>query len=301
MIKTILQITAFFFPKPFNIWFHRLAGGMIGKSVSIDFGVLILAKKLKIQDHAKIKFGSFISIRELRLGEKSSIGYFTLIKGISDFLVSDACVIGARSIINCEETIKFEYYSGCGPGCYIYTHGSFLPVTEGYRTFFAPIVVEEKVWIQMNCKIGPGVKIGRGSILMPGTVLLESIGENRSVVGNPAKLINIPLFRTKPDGKKLDNLAIEILEKFCNWSNEFDDENWSIVNDSLIAYFKKRELKITVNDDGDIILCTQTNIPPNRMYFNLATLKTDPRHHPLKQKLEEFMRLYYGLTFLTES
>ena len=73
-----------------------------------------------------------------------------------------------------------------------------------------------------------------------------------------------------------------------------------LVNDSLIACFKKRELRITVNDDGDIILCTQINIPPNRMYFDLTKLKTDPRQHALKRKLEEFMRLYYGLTFLTE-
>lgn len=70
MIKKFLQILAFLFPRPINVWLHRLAGGKIGKGVSIDPGVLLIAEKVEIADTSRIKFGTIIKIRELKLGEK---------------------------------------------------------------------------------------------------------------------------------------------------------------------------------------------------------------------------------------
>lgn len=129
---------------PINVWLHRLAGAKIGKNTSIHPGVLIIAKNVEISDWASIKFGTMISLRTLKIGRKSSIGFMSLIKGTSDLIINDACVIGAKNMINCERPITFGYYSGSGPGCYMYTHGSFLPVTEGYRAIFAPITIKKK-------------------------------------------------------------------------------------------------------------------------------------------------------------
>lgn len=203
-------------------------------------------------------------------------------------------------MISCDKSITFEYYSGCGPGCYLYSHGSFLPVTEGYKTLFAPIFIEEKVWIQMNCKIGPGVTIGQGSILMPGTVVLENIPAQRLVVGDPAKLTNIPLLKTKLKQENLEKLSIEILAEYCKWSNEFEHTNWSITNGSIQITARKKKFTISTNGEGDIVLSTQNMKIKNRMYFDFIRLRTDKNEHPIKQKLEHFMRLYYGLTFLTD-
>ena len=192
-MKKLLHIIAFFLPSPVNIWLHRLAGSSIGKHATIHPGVLLLVKNLNVKDKAIIKFGSLINARTMELGRKSSIGYFTLVNGCDDLIIKDACVIGARTMINCDRKVTFEYYSGNGPGCYIYTHGSFSPVTEGYHAIFAPIHIKEKVWIQMNCKIGPGVTIGEGSVILPGTVLVEKVEQNKMVVGDPAKLTKVPL------------------------------------------------------------------------------------------------------------
>lgn len=301
LLKLLLRVIAFFFPKPMNIWLHRLAGGKIGRNISIPPGVLLLVDNLEIQDEAKIKFGTLMKVRTFKLGRKSSIGFFTLVNGVDDFIVKDACVIGAKSIINCDRSVTFEYYSGNGPGCYIYTHGSFLPVTEGYRSTFAPIRFEEKVWIQMNCNIGPGVSIGKGSVIMPGTVLLESVETNKMVVGDPAKLVKVPLLKQPMKNEKYKDFARRILTEYCDWSNEYSKTDWKIEDDVLFFSKKRSALSLSVDGESDIVILTEPGKIRNGMYFNFCDLTTDSSRDKLKLKLEDFLRLHYGLIFLEPS
>jgi acetyltransferase-like isoleucine patch superfamily enzyme len=290
---------AFFFPSPVNIWLHRLAGSKIGKHVIIHLGVLLRVNQLIIKDDAIIKFGTFINARTLELGRKSSIGFFTLVNGTDDLIIKDACIIGARTMINCDRLVTFEYYSGNGPGCYIYTHGSFLPVTEGYHALFAPIIIKEKVWIQMNCKIGPGVTIGEGSVILPGTVLVENVEPNKMVVGDPAKLTKVPLLRRKIRNDKIKDFAMEILSEYCKWSNEYKQTNWNYENGVLIIKNKRSEkLSVGVDCEGDIMILTEPGEKREGMYFNLRDLTTDNARNSEKVELEHYMRLHYGLTFL---
>jgi acetyltransferase-like isoleucine patch superfamily enzyme len=297
-LRRILQILSFFFPEPLNVWLHRLSGSKLGRNISIHAGVLILASEVEIKDGACIKFGTMIKVRSFKLGKKSSIGFWTFIKGVSDFIVEDACVIGARSMINCDRPVKFNYYSGNGPGCYIYTHGSFLPVTEGYRSTFSPVEIKEKVWIQMNCKIGPGVTIGEGSIILPGSVILESIEPNKMVMGDPGKLLKLPLLKKPIKMELMGEFAREILNEYCKWSNEYKDRACRLKNGFLYVTHKGRDFKITVDGPGDITVLTQKGAETNGMYFNLADLRTDNNKNFIKLNFEEFLRLYYGLIFL---
>jgi acetyltransferase-like isoleucine patch superfamily enzyme len=297
-VKKIIRLIAYFFPSPINVWIHKLAGSTIGKHVSIHPGVLLLVDNMEIKDNAIIKFGSFINARTLELGRKSSIGFFTLVNGKDDLIIKDACIIGARTMINCDRSVTFEYYSGNGPGCYLYTHGSFLPVTEGYRAVFAPITIKEKVWIQMNCKIGPGVTIGKGSVVLPGTVLVENVEPNKMVVGDPAKLTKIPLLRKCISDENIKDFGLEILSKYCEWSNEYKKTNWKLNNGVLLINEKRKKFSVCVDGEGDIVLFTEPGKKNNGMYFNLRDLTTDNSMHPEKVKLEQYIRLYFGLTFL---
>ena len=297
-MKKLLQLLAFFFPSPINIWLHKLAGSSIGKKTIIHFGVLLRVNKLVLKDGSIIKFGTFIHARTLELGRKSSIGFFTLVNGADDLIIKDACIIGARTMINCDRSVTFEYYSGNGPGCFLYTHGSFLPVTEGYHATFAPICIKEKVWIQMNCKIGPGVTIGEGSVILPGTVLLENVEANKLVVGDPAKLNKVPILRRKISDEKIKDFAKEIILNYCTWSNEYEKSGWTFENDVLEINHKHHKLSVCVDSEGDIVIFTEPGKQRAGMYFNLRDLTTDDSQNSEKIKLEHYMRLYYGLTFL---
>lgn len=299
IFKASLRVAAFFFPSPLNVFIHRMAGATIGKHVIIHPGVFIMANIIDIKDGARIKFGVMINVRKFMLGRKSSIGFFTLVKGESDIIVNDACIIGPKCMINCSRSVTLGYYSGIGPGSYIYTHGSGMPVTEGYRATFAPINIGNKVWLSMRSIVGPGVDIGNGTNIMPGTVILESIGNKRLVVGDPAKIQNIQIMLKPFNHDSFEKFALDTLREYCNWSNEYKNRNLLYENGMLKIPMRRRDFIVKINDNNcDIALYTNAGVKRDGMFFNIRDLLTDGKCHPEKNKIEEYMRLYYGLIFL---
>lgn len=52
-----------------------------------------------------------------------------------------------------------------------------------------PIVIEDNVWLGINCIVLPGVTIGQGSVVAAGSVVSHNIPPQCLVAGNPAKVI----------------------------------------------------------------------------------------------------------------
>jgi acetyltransferase-like isoleucine patch superfamily enzyme len=273
-----------------------MAAAKIGRNVTIHPGVVILADTVEIGNGVKIRFGSMIAGRRVRIGDKTLVGYFVHVKGASDFLVGAACVIGPRVLINCDCPVELEHYSGVGPSCTLFTHGSFLPVTEGYKTTFGPIVVKEKAWVTMGSIVGPGVTVGEGTNVMPGTILMESVKGNRLVAGNPARLVNVPLWRKK--NIDLENVGREILDHYAAFCEENGIGIQRGSDGSLVVRRRMKEKSIGINGETDIVLLTQSGDRTNGVYFNIADLVTDTSQESTKVHFERFMRLYYGMTFL---
>jgi acetyltransferase-like isoleucine patch superfamily enzyme len=296
VLKQGLQVFAACFPRPFNTFLLRIASAKIGKNVTIHPGVVILADTIEIGNEVKIRFGTMINSRRVRVGDKTLVGYFVHVKGASDFLVGAACVIGPRVLINCDCPVELEHYSGVGPSCTLFTHGSFLPVTEGYRTTFGPIVIKEKAWVTMGSILGPGVTVGEGTNVMPGTVLMEPVGRHRLVSGNPARLVNIPLWRKKNiDLVSVGKGILDHYEKYCSENGVSTRRN---PEGNLVIRRQMRERSVAIDGEGDIVLLTRTGVRTGGMYFNIADLATDNSNDGVKVHLERFMRLYYGMTFL---
>jgi len=299
-MRQVLQALAILFPSPVNIWIHRLGGARIGDRVLIHPGVLILCRHVEIGSDSKIRFGVWIRARSFKLGEKSLLGYFLHVKGLTDFHVGSACVIGPETIVNCDCPVTLEYYSGVGPGCCLFTHGSFLPVTEGYRTRFGPITLKSKAWVTMRCTVGPGVTIGEGTNVVPGTILIESVGPNRLVAGNAAMLRVLPLLRMTRKGEHLKKTGHEILEHYREWVAEHRGKRWEIVDGCLIVPARNQGVRIGVDRDAEISLLTTPGARRPGTYFNLATLRMKGKPDLVAQRFESHMRLYFGLTFLHE-
>jgi len=58
--------------------------------------------------------------------------------------------------------------------------------SETFDLQVKPITVEDQVWIAAQAFIGPGTRLGQGSVIAAGVVLLKSIPANSIVKGNPA-------------------------------------------------------------------------------------------------------------------
>lgn len=57
------------------------------------------------------------------------------------------------------------------------------------KEYGLPINIEDDCWIASNVTICPGVKIGRGSVIGAGSVVIHDIEENSLAAGNPCKVI----------------------------------------------------------------------------------------------------------------
>jgi len=71
----------------------------------------------------------------------------------------------------------------------------FHPLDEEQRRLFPqaaqnkPIIIEDDVFIGMNCLVMKGVTIGRGSVIGAGSVVTRSVPPGVIAAGNPARVI----------------------------------------------------------------------------------------------------------------
>ena len=90
------------------------------------------------------------------------------------------CYCGGGVQIGAHSTVS--QYSHLCTSSHDYLHPN-MPQT------FAPIVIEDQVWIATDAFIGPGVRIGQGAVVGARTSVFKDVEPWTVVGGNPAKLI----------------------------------------------------------------------------------------------------------------
>jgi acetyltransferase-like isoleucine patch superfamily enzyme len=117
--------------------------------------------------------------------------------------IGDYCYI-ANAALACSSRITIGSYVHIAGGVTI-ADSDFHPISPGDRMADSvalspignrkirphigvkPVVIEDDVWIGFNATILKGVHIGRGSVVAPGAVVLQSVPEDSYVFGNPAR------------------------------------------------------------------------------------------------------------------
>jgi acetyltransferase-like isoleucine patch superfamily enzyme len=67
----------------------------------------------------------------------------------------------------------------------------------------APIYIGRRAWIGLNAIILKGVRIGEGSVVSPGAVVINDVAPNTVVLGNPARAV--VRVRTNPNTANSQN------------------------------------------------------------------------------------------------
>lgn len=144
-----------------------------------------------------LNFALFFGLRRVilnavgcHIGKKSTIHrgilYFSM-KGLSvgnNSTINKGCYIDSRGGLTVGNNVNISH------DVKIYTAGH--DIKKPHANFFTkPVVICDDVWIFPNCLVMPGVKIGRGAVIYPGTVVVKDVGDYEIVAGNPAKFIGI--------------------------------------------------------------------------------------------------------------
>ncbi len=123
-----------------------------------------------------------------QIGPESSI--------LTDFKVSTTgnLTIGPNTVINnsCRFDNRFPIKIGRNVsityGTHIYTKGHDVDDPQ-FKTKGGGVTIEDYVWICGNAIILPGVRLGKGCVILSGAVVSKDVGEFQVVGGNPATLV----------------------------------------------------------------------------------------------------------------
>ena len=115
-----------------------------------------------------------------RIGNNTHLGYQVTIS------IGEKVIIGDNVLIS--NLLNILSYDG-------------HPIDPQGRMFGMPpertgkdfIIIEDNVWIGVNCTVLKGVTIGRNSVVAAGSVVTKTVPPNCVVAGNPARIIRAGL------------------------------------------------------------------------------------------------------------
>lgn len=150
LINMKLKLAGYVPSHVFRRFVYRFCGVKIGSGSAIHMGAV------------------FYNPKNISIGKDSIIGENSVLDGRDKLLIGDHVDIASEVMIyNGEHDIN----------------------DENFKASFAPVVIEDYVFIGPRVIILPGVKIGKGAVIGAGAVVTKDVDEFTIVGGVPAKLI----------------------------------------------------------------------------------------------------------------
>jgi acetyltransferase-like isoleucine patch superfamily enzyme len=253
MMKKIISILASIMPNLIKINLYRLIGYKIGKKVKIGFLTLIVADKVYLGDGVKIGSLNIFKMNHLFIDSNSIVRSLNMMIGPSNLIIGKRVqIVGPFTFMNLSEDIELENNCGVGSHSIFYTHGVYLPYTEGNPRKFGKIHLGKRVWSPTHVTILPGVQIGDDSIIAAGSLINASFPSDSFISGNPAKLISkASRFKTKITEEELHKRMKEILKEFPNHYFSKNKTNFYFIEDGLVIKERKKEflIKLQFNEN----------------------------------------------------
>ena len=261
-IPILKMVTIGLLPSPLKVAWYRLRGARIGKRVSIGALSVIDARSIDIGDDTRIGLLSFISLKgALRLGKRVNIRSMVAVETGSlsmddDSILMEQVIIAgmltprseisigkrvkvfAHAFLNPTEPIVIEDDVGIGGAAYIFTHGSWQNVLDGFHATFAPVRIKKGAWLSWRVFVQPGVTIGEHAIIGPAAVVTQSVPDLGVASGVPAEIRDMK-------GRHVRKLSAAQREKLvCNILLEYAEYQSWLGEDCRVVSANKTALEI---------------------------------------------------------
>lgn len=293
MIQKMFSALCFLLPSFATRIIFRLLGHKIGKNAKMSIFSFICAAHIELGNDVEIRPLVFIKVRRLIVGSNSIISFGTQIKGDRDFVAKGNNFVGVHCMIHCDEDMKMGFYSGLGPGCVAYTHGSFLPVTEGYPAKFEEIVLEDYVWIGMAVLLLPGAHVESNCVINPGVVLKSTIKSNTLLESSSTSFRALSLKKMQAFlRKKPEDYHEEIIRGFADHHKkacEYDEQSreFTVGKDSTYKCFP---------EENRIVLAHKNE----KVTYDLKEFYTDNSKLKIHREFLFFIRRRFGIILRTK-
>ena len=320
-MKTLIFGIVFLSP-PFlkKIILRQLCGAQFGRKATIGWFSSVMGRRLVLGDYSTVKPLTLIRCDgEVKVGKYTEISSFSVIYGRASLRVGNHCYLGPQAWINVSEDVTIGNRVGIGPRSMIFTHGSFLPYTEGYWARFGKITIGNNVYLAAGVFLHPGVQIEDNVFVNSRSVITQSIRSGEILEGFPAKKVTLmEKMRRNVTPAKKDALILNILKHFFSFLKETNNGivvNQNDNNENILQCNGKEYLIVLINSQGrfsvdhkmhqDKILIILVNdqawMPESKanamLVFNFISMRTPETKDKVHRELYQFMKLYYGIIF----
>ena len=158
--KIKLQIWMFiiaFFNVLYRILFFNFLKKILLQQVGFDIG-----------NNSYIHNSTFLSIGKLSIGDNS--------------VINPKCIIDNRGNIKIGNNVSIAHH------CKIYTTGHDINCSY-FTGVKKDVIIQNYAVLFSSCIIQPGVTIGKGAVIFPGSVVTKDVEPYHLIGGNPAKII----------------------------------------------------------------------------------------------------------------
>jgi acetyltransferase-like isoleucine patch superfamily enzyme len=321
--KTLLFGLILVSPPFLKAWLLRwLWRATVGPGAQIGWFSTVMGRRVELGAHSVVRPFTLINLDgDVRLGPYAEISSFSLVYGSSSLSLGEGSYIGPQSLINVEEEVRIGSGSALGARSLVFTHGSFLPYTEGYWVKMAGVTVGDKVWCAAGVFLHPGAEIGDNTFVNSRSVVSGTVPPGSVVEGNPARVV-APMERLqrKMSPRHVDQALDHILREFAEVGlrRELGLKEVAVAPRLLRFRWRGRAYLVALipssgpsgepaapsagphhADVRRIYVVNQPGwpAPPDALVLDAATMRTPFASDPIHTSLRLFMLRYYGVRF----
>ncbi len=318
--RMILFAVIFAAPPVLKKWLlRRFCRARIGRGVRLSWLSAIVGSEVELGDYSSVAPLSLVwADSGVAVGRYSEISAFVLVYGSGRFRIGSQCYVGPMSMINVTEDVTFGDVVAIGPRSMIFTHGSYLPYTEGYWARFAPVVIGSKVWLAAGVCVVPGVRVGENVFVHAGSVLSTDVRDGSVMQGNPAVEVDrMERLQREMSPRRVERAIGQVLHHFA--------EVWPALGRGVrlesrdgrgyVFRYRGRRWRVEALGACDALdfearrqgahrlivvapkLEDWTAVPAWAHVFDLASMSTGASTDPLHAAIFRFMNWYYGIKF----
>ncbi len=178
-----------------------------------------------------------------------------------------------RVILNLSEHIDIGSFVGIGNEVNIWTHGAFLPVTEGFPAAFGPVEIGDKVWLPSRSIVLPNRKIGNNVVIGIASLVNRDIPDGALAAGAPIRIIDENRYPSG-DTEAISNEIAAAVDAYHS-----------------LADYKKIESDVAYDPNKRVITC-------NAVVFDLDRMVVQGALGPIEQDFRDYLRRR-GIKFYT--